>query len=46
MDKQQEFIQKIIDLVGGKENIISAENCMTRLRFRLKDQTKADREQL
>lgn len=46
MDKQQEFIQKIIDLVGGKENIISAENCMTRLRFRLKDQSKADREQL
>lgn len=44
MDKQQEFINRVIELVGGKENIISAENCMTRLRFRFKDDEKTDKE--
>lgn len=44
MDKQQEFINRVIELVGGKENIISAENCMTRLRFSFKDDEKIDKE--
>ena len=29
--------EKLIELVGGKDNIISATNCMTRCRFILKD---------
>lgn len=36
MDNKEKVL-KIIELVGDKENILSAENCMTRLRFNLKD---------
>lgn len=32
----------IVDKVGGKDNIISLTHCVTRLRFRLKDEGKAD----
>lgn len=32
----------IVDKVGGKDNIISLSHCVTRLRFRLKDEGKAD----
>lgn len=32
----------IIQNVGGKENIISLTHCVTRLRFRLKDESKAN----
>lgn len=32
----------IIEKVGGKENIVSLTHCMTRLRFVLKDEGKAD----
>lgn len=32
----------LIKNVGGKENINSVEHCFTRLRFRLKDETKVD----
>ena len=38
----KELATKIVELLGGAENIISAENCMTRLRVNLKDPTKAD----
>src|SRR5699024_3169299 len=38
--------REIIDLVGGTENVISVTHCVTRLRFKLKDQDKADREAL
>lgn len=38
----QELSLKIMGLVGGKDNIISAVNCMTRLRIELKDYSKAD----
>ncbi len=33
--------KQIIELVGGKENINTVENCMTRLRFTLKDESVA-----
>lgn len=33
---------RILELVGGKTNVSSATNCMTRLRLRLKDSSKAD----
>ena len=31
----------IVENVGGKENIVSLTHCVTRLRFRLKDESKA-----
>lgn len=38
--------QQILQLVGGKENIVSLTHCFTRLRFQLKDLNKANREKL
>lgn len=38
----QQLAQKILELVGGKENVVSAINCMTRLRIKLKDPAKAN----
>ncbi len=42
----QELSLKILELVGGKENVTAATNCMTRLRVNLKDYSKADIEAL
>ena len=42
----QELSLKILELVGGKENVTAATNCMTRLRVNLKDYSKADIEGL
>ncbi|NMR85316.1 PTS transporter subunit EIIB, partial [Vibrio parahaemolyticus] len=36
MDNKQLAI-RIVELVGGKENIIKAANCMTRLRITVKN---------
>lgn len=36
------FAQDIIDKVGGPDNIIMVTHCVTRLRFKLKDKSKAD----
>lgn len=33
------IVQKLIDNLGGKENINNAWNCMTRLRFEIKDES-------
>ena len=33
---------ELLRLVGGKENVISAAHCATRLRLVLKDESKAD----
>ncbi|AMH08602.1 PTS beta-glucoside transporter subunit IIABC [Klebsiella aerogenes] len=38
--------QDILHRVGGKENIVSLVHCATRLRFKLKDNAKADAEGL
>ena len=38
----QELSAKILELVGGRENVRSAVNCMTRLRVNLKDPAAAD----
>lgn len=42
----QELSLTILALIGGKENVASATNCMTRLRVTLKDGSKADIEGL
>lgn len=40
MSSNQELTKKIVELVGGKDNIMAATNCMTRVRMQLKDQSK------
>ena len=42
----KEISTKIVDLVGGKDNISYFTHCVTRLRFNLKDQAKADKEEI
>lgn len=37
----KELAQKIVDLVGGKSNVNSLIHCVTRLRFKLKDESIA-----
>lgn len=41
-----QFADELIEAVGGKDNIVSVTNCMTRLRFVLKDESKADDEKV
>ncbi|MFG1172473.1 PTS beta-glucoside transporter subunit IIABC [Erwiniaceae bacterium CAU 1747] len=40
--KYQVLAEEILTGVGGRENILSVIHCATRLRFRLKDSSKAD----
>ncbi|OUP08446.1 PTS system trehalose-specific EIIBC component [Collinsella sp. An2] len=42
MAKYTEDAGKLLDLVGGKENISAVTHCMTRMRFVLVDESKAD----
>lgn len=46
MGKYQDLAEKIIANVGGKENINSVTHCITRLRFKLKDEAKANEDVL
>ncbi|SDY22912.1 PTS system, beta-glucosides-specific IIC component [Evansella caseinilytica] len=39
--KYEQLAKDIIEKVGGKANIISVVHCITRLRFKLKDESKA-----
>ncbi|HHF3151494.1 TPA: PTS trehalose transporter subunit IIBC [Vibrio diabolicus] len=39
-------VERLIDLVGGPDNIASVSHCLTRLRFVLNDTDKADTKQL
>ena len=41
-----ELAKSILELVGGKENITYFAHCTTRLRFNLKDRSKADLEKI
>lgn len=45
MDKHK-LSNKILDLVGGKENISSITHCMTRLRFVIHDRSKVNDEEI
>lgn len=42
MGKYNELAKKIIENIGGQENINSLTHCVTRLRFKLKDESKAN----
>ena len=44
--KYAEEAKKIVELVGGEGNINSLVHCATRLRFELKDDGKAKKEEL
>lgn len=44
--KYKQFNEKIIDCVGGKENIEAVVHCMTRLRFTLKDRNLAKTDEI
>ena len=44
--KYDEVAAKIVQLVGGKDNVVSVAHCVSRLRFVLKDTSKADQEKL
>ncbi len=42
MGKYTEESKRMLELIGGRENITAVSHCVTRLRFVLKDPTKAD----
>jgi len=42
MGKYEKLAKNIIANIGGKENVISLTHCVTRLRFKLKDEAKAN----
>ncbi|MEC0332184.1 beta-glucoside-specific PTS transporter subunit IIABC [Paenibacillus macerans] len=44
--KYEALAKAIIENVGGKENVASLTHCITRLRFKLKDESKANTEVL
>lgn len=44
--KYEQLSKDIIKNVGGKENVISVVHCITRLRFKLRDENKANTEVL
>ena len=41
MGKYGKLAEDIVSNVGGQENVISLTHCITRLRFKLKDESKA-----
>lgn len=42
MGKYEQLAKNIVKEIGGKENISSLTHCITRLRFKLKDESKAN----
>lgn len=46
MSEVSEGIDKLIDYIGGKDNVESVSHCATRLRFILKDTEKVDTEKV
>ena len=41
MSKYGNLAQEIVRNIGGAENVVSLTHCITRLRFKLKDESKA-----
>jgi trehalose PTS system EIIBC or EIIBCA component len=46
MSVNKQSVEKIVEAIGGKENIVAATHCVTRLRFALKDEGKVNKEAL
>ncbi|OQP07137.1 PTS trehalose transporter subunit IIBC [Geobacillus sp. 46C-IIa] len=46
MEAYAQAAAQIVEAVGGKENIVAATHCVTRLRFALKDEGKVDKDAL
>jgi PTS system trehalose-specific IIC component len=46
MAVNREDVRKIIEAIGGKENVNAATHCVTRLRLALEDESKVDKEKL
>lgn len=46
MADKKELAARVLELVGGTDNVVMATHCITRLRFNLKDDSKADLEAL
>ena len=46
MADKRELAARVLELVGGADNVVMATHCITRLRFNLKDDSKADLEAL
>ena len=44
--KYQELAKEIVRLLGGKENILDVYHCQTRLRFKLNDSSKVNKDEL
>ena len=42
MGKYENLAKEIVRNVGGRENVISLTHCITRLRFKLKNESKAN----
>jgi PTS system beta-glucosides-specific IIC component len=42
----KELAQKIVELVGGVDNVVGLTHCVTRLRFQLKDESVAQTKEL
>ena len=45
-NRYEELADKIVDLMGGKENVQMVTHCITRLRFNLKDKSNVDLEEI
>lgn len=43
MSKERDVAEQILQHIGGKENVVSAEHCATRLRLILKDDSRFDK---
>ncbi|MDN4594378.1 PTS system trehalose-specific EIIBC component [Polycladomyces subterraneus] len=46
MDAMKHSVERIVQAVGGKDNIVTATHCVTRLRLVLKDEGKVDKNEL
>ncbi|WP_078378808.1 sucrose-specific PTS transporter subunit IIBC [Sutcliffiella halmapala] len=46
MSEYQKIAEDIIDAIGGKDNILSAAHCATRLRIMVKDKDKIDQDRI
>ncbi|MGT2950335.1 PTS beta-glucoside transporter subunit EIIBCA [Streptococcus cuniculi] len=44
--KYQDLAKNIVDLLGGKENVVDVYHCQTRLRFKLEDSSKVQKVEL